>query len=285
MTTQDELTALLEEAMNKLREASNSLKKSASPKEPDGIIGLRFVAEIISEDWPLMADACDEYASQWENDRESLAALGRSFDRERERRIAAEKELSDIRAELLNFELNGSNAPAQIRGIYADFDETFKKLRDVSAQSKQLIKAIGAKTFEEALELIAALKREVAIWKGIAHDNNQLWLSAARRADDLEGKFVRSSKESGDSDLTTLKKLADLLFTLDQFEAWEKAVLISQRWEADRAILKLARELLERYEWQEDLHTGAQVCPVCRGGRPHHRKDCDIPTILGRNKP
>lgn len=236
MTTKDELLVLLEEAMKKLSEASNALRESASPKEVDGIIGLRFVAEIISEDWPSMADACDNYTSQWENERNLAKAME-----------------ADLAA--------------------------------LAGQNEQLIKAIGAKTFEEALELIAALKREVATWKGIAHDNNQLWLSAAKRADDLERKFVRPSKESDDSDLTTLKKLADLLFTLDQLDAWEKAVLISQRWEADRAILKLARELLERYEWQEDLHTGAQVCPVCRGGRPHHRKDCDIPTILGRNKP
>ena len=56
-------------------------------------------------------------------------------------------ELSEIKAELRCYELNGSDAVQQIRGIYADLDDATNRILELKTENKKLREALDkAKT-------------------------------------------------------------------------------------------------------------------------------------------
>ena len=95
-------------------------------------------------------------------------------------------EMSDIRAELQNFKLNGSNAVKQIRGLYADLEATGIRLRAVTEDRDGLLE--GTSHARKALREVVA---ERDMWKERAEFAVK---DMYERLDDSMKQFIASRK-------------------------------------------------------------------------------------------
>lgn len=73
-------------------------------------------------------------------------------------------ELNGIKAELRNYELNGSDSIKQIRDMYVDFDSTTKKLLDSRMENQRL---------RERLEIVNKVLRPVPVFKDVVDLNDR----------------------------------------------------------------------------------------------------------------
>lgn len=122
--------AILDVAIQRLTEFANATPSSRR-RAPGKISDLKHV---------LAA------AASWLGSLDHIAAPKTRMSK---RAVEAETKLALIHAELHNFELNGSNAVLQIRGIYSDLESASRKRRGKLADGRRVVK-VGETFYIEA---------------------------------------------------------------------------------------------------------------------------------------